>query len=295
MAVFEIHRRADAECPLATPIVAGQIANLLSYDQIPIDTSNGNLVRNMRDYLKENPAAGWTRSGDTRVLWNGVTEADNPRMKTCAGLGANKYVARETLRAAIQDDFCAAGPSVRLSRRYNAGSMEDVVVSLDFYQPNPDSSVLGRDACVRYLLAEVTDGCDGNDPEGNPGNYKGGGSATLGGAIYRVEPQTLRQPAKRATEDGHGYGCDSTFKFLWNSYVVWGHGWLSGDFGKAFRDELAENCGLDVSTWNFEYGLGDDGREWTAWFRTQPNRRSCVQWATKSVGAPEDLQCHGTG
>lgn len=157
MAVLEIHRRPDTECPLATPIVAGQIANLLSYDEIPIDTSNGNLIKNMRDYLKENPAAGWVRSGDTRVLWNGVTEANNPRMRTCTGLGDNKYVARETLRAAIQDDFCAAGPSVRLSRRYNEGSMEDVVVSLDFYHPNPDSSVLGRDACIRYLL-EITDG-----------------------------------------------------------------------------------------------------------------------------------------
>lgn len=281
----------------AAPLVAGQIAVLLSSDEVPIDTSNGNLVRNMRDYLKTNDAAGWTRSGDIRALWNGVAEAENPKFKVCTGVAGGKYVARETLRSAIQDDFCNAdlsGPV--LDRRYNENTMEAVVISLrhdDAGQATPDPSVLTKDSCVRYLLGDLVDGCDADDPAGaNPAGFKAGGTATLGGVQYRVEPRAARQPAADATA-GRGSGCDCTNAFLWNDLVAWGRGWASGDFGRAFRDKIEAHCHLRDARWRFDYGLGDDGREWTAWFRTDVSQSPCVSWVAKLVGANDDFTCHG--
>jgi hypothetical protein len=61
----------------ASAMVAGEIANLLSYDTVPFDTSDGNLVMNLRNYLGSD-AASWERTPGIRMLWNGVTEANNP-------------------------------------------------------------------------------------------------------------------------------------------------------------------------------------------------------------------------
>lgn len=264
---------------------------LLSYDNVPIDTSNGNLVRNMRDYLKTNDAAGWARSGDIRALWNGVTEAENTRFKICTGVSGSKYVARETLRSAIQDDFCNANLNNPFYRRYNENTMEDVAISLQYTDPNPDTSVITRDSCVQYLLGDITDGCDGDDPAGNPANFKGGGTATLGGVQYRIEPQAVRQPAEHGTE--RGSGCDCTNTFLWNDFVVWGRGGASGDFGQALQEKVKAQCHLRDGRWRFEYGLGDDGREWTAWFRTDVSQSPCISWVAKLVGARDDFTCNG--
>ncbi|KAB5578895.1 hypothetical protein GE09DRAFT_1262190 [Coniochaeta sp. 2T2.1] len=49
----------------------GQIANLLSYDDVPIDTSDGKLVQSMKDYF-ESDRGGWDRRPHAHVLWNGV-------------------------------------------------------------------------------------------------------------------------------------------------------------------------------------------------------------------------------
>ncbi|MDB5910911.1 MAG: Subtilisin-like protein [Massilia sp.] len=147
-----------------------------------------------------------------------------------------------------------------------------------------------RDGCVRNLL-EITDGCDGNDPVGNPANFKGGGTATLGGAQYGIQPMAVRQPAKDGTE--RGCGCDCSNKWLWNDFVVWGRGWASGDFGQAFQDQIKSQCHLRYDNWRFEYGLGDDGREWTAWFRTDTSQSPCISWVAKLVGANDDFTCNG--
>lgn len=247
----------------------------------------------MRDYLKTDPGAGWVRSGGIRVLWNGVTEQLNPKFKYCAGLASNKYVERETLRKAIEDDFCNQDLRAPLAIIYNEHTMEEVSVALDMDGTDPDPGVISKDGCLRYLLAEVTDGCDGNDPTGNPANYKGGGRAHLGGVTYRIEPHADRQPANLGKNGGSG--CDSTYKLLFNDFTVWGHGWASDDFGDAFKRTMMVDCGLFPDTFKFEYGLGDDGREWTAWFHTVIFKRSCVSWVAKVVGAPEDFTCNGSG
>jgi hypothetical protein len=285
----------------ATAMVAGHIANLLAYDTLPIDTSDGNLVKSMRDYIASHPDNGWNRKPGTRLLWNGVDEGHNPPetadvntnnyVKTCAGLASNKYVSRETLRAAIVNDFCPTSNKYGLiSMRFKKDTMDDVLISGTI----PWSNINYRptiDNCERWMLAEITDGCDGNNPTGNPANYKGGGDLVLFPNItFRIEPQTVRQPAVKGVQGS----CDSTYKFYFNDYVMWGHGWASDDFGEGLKGQIAA-CALLPNTWDFQYGLGSDGREWTAKFRTGVFQRRCVTAAAKESGANENFGCNGSG
>lgn len=264
---------------------------------MPFDTTTGNLARNAQDYLANHPDAGWSRYPGIRVLWNGVTETDLPLSiaafnKVCAGLTANKYVDRETLRSAIQDDsFCddyvAQGS---LSRRYKNDTMDDVIISIDYPPDSPYART--KDDCVRYLLGELTDGCDAAN---NPPNYKGGGTVTLGDVAFRIEPQAIRQPAEKGVDGG----CDSTYSFTHNGFTLWGHGFASDDFGDALKKQLEwspshSGCALFSETWWFQSGLGSDGREWTAKFRTGVFQKKCVTNAWHSAGAPTNRGCHGT-
>jgi hypothetical protein len=100
---------------------------------------DGNLAKNLRDY-PQTDAASWARTPNTRVIWNGVTEKDNPSVVppasiqqtptpqlTCNGLASKKYVERDGLADHIQKEFCPdavkqGGPdkdSGSIVRRYN--------------------------------------------------------------------------------------------------------------------------------------------------------------------------------
>jgi len=59
------------------PMIAGEIANLLSYDTVPFNISDGALVKNLPDYLVSD-AASWEHKLGARMLWNGVTQANIP-------------------------------------------------------------------------------------------------------------------------------------------------------------------------------------------------------------------------
>lgn len=259
-------------------MVAGEIANLLSYDKVPIDTSDGQVVKNMRDYLETSDTAGWVRTVNLRVLWNGVTEANNPKVPKmrCYGLAGDRYVGRETLRSVIEDEFCEdAVQHGSISRRYKPGTMDEVTISVNYKDPNKPRN---RGDCVLYLLGSITDICDANDPVGNPANYKGGGELDLDDVRYYIEPQALvRQPARL----GLAGGCSSTEEFLWDAFWVWGHGWASDDFGDALEKKLSK---FGLTEWDFEYGLGDDCREWTATFHTVIGQKEFVQAALKEAG-----------
>ncbi|KAB5511255.1 hypothetical protein GE09DRAFT_1165447 [Coniochaeta sp. 2T2.1] len=276
----------------AAALVAGQIAVLLSYYEPPIDMTPGTVPENVRDYIKYNDKAGWDRALGTRMLWNGVTIADNPYFKTCNGLGPEKhwkYVTRQTLNQAITNDFCNKpldNPS-QITGYYNPKTNEDVTITATWVVPRPDPIMFKKETCVQYLLGELTDGCDAVD---NPRNWKGGGVATVGGVKYTIAVQADRQDPLQDPE--HGTGCDSSWKTTKDSFTVWGHGWLSADKGKALQDKLG-SCHLHTNSFSFNYGLGDDGREWTAWFDTKISQRPCVEWAAKEVGAPPGFKCNG--
>ena len=212
----------------------------------------------------------------------------------CFGLGAKKYVGRDTIADIIQKQYCPDAVkqgkldanSASIARTYNKGTPEEVSVSID-YKPGLDFKP-NMDDCVRLLLGRDVDGCDGNDPK-NPLNWKGGGQVMVNGQIrYAVTPQALRQP----TITKVGGGCDSTYDFLFNAYTVWGAGFDDTDHGDALQNQL-HGCALLPDTWSFDYGLGSDGREWTAKFRTGVFQKSCVGHAIGSAGGPGG--CSGSG
>lgn len=61
----------------ATPLIAGILATFLAYDEVPFDTSTGNVAANAKKYLQD--TANWSRRPNVKVIWNGVTEANNPK------------------------------------------------------------------------------------------------------------------------------------------------------------------------------------------------------------------------
>lgn len=295
---FGIDTDADPNTPatdvdgtsMTTPMVAGHIANLLSYDTVPIDMTTGKVAKNMRDYIKTHPDAGWERKPGHRMLWNGVTEQHNQlniaslqSTRDCAGLAADgdKYVGRETLRAIIQDQFCPGieGQTSRLDR-YHTGTMEDVVFEFSQNIP-PQIFKMTTADCMKYLL-ELTDSCD-IPGENNPANYKGGGVLTLHvgekQAVFKIRPQMQRQPAKLGVDGS----CDWKYGVGFNQVTIWGHGWLSSDWGARLKKELW-GCALFPNTWKFEYGLRDGVREWSATFRTGVFQSHCTGNAAKTAG-----------
>ncbi|KAJ9668147.1 hypothetical protein H2201_001576 [Coniosporium apollinis] len=62
---------------LATPQVADVLATFLAAGEPGIDTSTGNLAASAKKFLAEE--ASWVRTGGSRVVWNKVTEKDNPK------------------------------------------------------------------------------------------------------------------------------------------------------------------------------------------------------------------------
>ncbi|KAG9237195.1 peptidase S8/S53 domain-containing protein [Amylocarpus encephaloides] len=302
----------------ASPMVAGEVANLLSYDTVPFDTSR-ELVKNLRDYLKTD-AGSWSRSAnpEIRVIWNGVTEKDNSKVpppeptrlppppppstqpppivvgpNQCSGLAGRKYVARSTIADLVVREFCPTAVlqgvqdtnAGSIMRRYNEGTVEDVSISITWapglpFNPNVED-------CKKYL-GTIVDGCDGNEPN-NPENYKGGGSIKVGEVEYRVEPKAVRQLAA----EGKTGGCRTSYKWYYNEAWMWGHGWASGDHGAALK-EAVKGCALLPDTWDFQYGMGGDGREWTAKFRTGVFQNSCTGHAGTHAGAPAGFDCGGS-
>ncbi|KAF5024502.1 hypothetical protein F66182_3442 [Fusarium sp. NRRL 66182] len=261
----------------AAPLVAGEIANILSYETVPFDTSDGNLVKNLKAYLLSDKGS-WERVPGIRVLWNGVTEEYNPREKVvCSGLERNLYVERDDVKGIIENDFCpvvlgqhvSQQHSSPISRIYNQDTPNMVTLSVDFGAGL--SIKQSKEDCIKYLMM-VVDGCD-FDKETNPANYKGGGTTKRGRhSIQRIS---------------------CTYKVLFNEYWVWGHGWASSDSGQYLKKRV-EAC-APFPPWKFEYGLGDDGREWSANFRSGVGQKRCVSHAIGTAAGLGDFDCEGSG
>lgn len=138
-------------------------------------------------------------------------------------------------------------------------------------------------------LNRISDDCDGNDPA-NPMNWKGGGQLGLPDALYHINPQALRQPLPN-TPSG---SCDVQYKFLFDEFWIWGNGYATWDYGQSDGGLLQQVKGCDgLSDWSFSYGLGSDGREWSAHGKLLIGKAGCVGRAIESAGGPKDVDCSG--
>ncbi|EHK97231.1 putative Subtilisin-like protease 2 [Glarea lozoyensis 74030] len=205
----------------------------------------------------------------------------------------NRTSTAASLLKNVQSDFCPEvvkqggndPGSGSIGRVYNPDTIEQVSIYLDL---PPGTPVPTKEECEAHFM-DLIDNCDGNDAN-NPMNYKAGGLVTVGTNKYHITPEKPRQPASAGVKGD----CDSTYKVYFNDYVVWGHGWDSADNGETLKQQV-KGCALLPDTWSFAYGLGDDGREWTAKFRTGVFQKKCVGHAGKTASGMEDFGCSGSG
>ncbi|KAF2176956.1 subtilisin-like protein [Zopfia rhizophila CBS 207.26] len=302
--------RTDSGTSFSTPQVAGIIATYLTYDPPPWDGSKQGKerVQAIKDYILSDKSSWVRKAGsDLRVIWNGATKDDHksvganscrvpnsklkrqvdcdntppsppPAGKKCYGTNDRKYVDRKTIKKLIDDIFCKNAAeqghldenSGSISRVYNQGSMEQLAIAMDW---RPGLDFKPDEQKCKDIMYELMDGCDTNSNK-----WKGGGEKMDGEVKYRWGPEATRQPIDVAPFGG----CDNTYKFVLDDNAVWGSGWLGADFGHALLEGL-KGKGLSPTDWKFEYGMGDDKREWTAWFHTTAIAEDRIEDVLKDV------------
>lgn len=208
--------------------------------------------------------------------------------QSCIGPEVHKHVTRDTLANNIKD-FCAQAvkqgvqdrDSGSLGREFNFRTPEHVAIVMTW--PSGSTFKPSESDCNHYLADMLMDGCSGNDPE-NPMNWKRGGKLQVGDVEYRIEPLAPRHPAPKEP----WAGCDTTYKVVLDKFWIWGRGFANSDFGKKLHEEVS-GCGR-ISKWTFDYGTGNDGREWTATGQLPIFTEECLERAVDSAGGPA-LEC----
>ncbi|KAM6509344.1 hypothetical protein FSOLCH5_012345 [Fusarium solani] len=208
-----------------------------------------------------------------------------PDSFACFGLQTNRYVNRDVLVGNIEH-FCETAQararpdpgSKFISTVYNGGTPNEVMLIIDYEAPDIDYEI-GQEDCVFYLKDIVLDRCDSSSKD-NPGNWKAGGVAHKDKIGYRIEP---------LKERNSWAGC----KVDRRNVRVWGGGWSTTDSGKRLIEE-AKNCGIDAGSPKFNYGGGDDNREWTAEMNGASDvDDKCISEAIEKAGGPK-VTCEKT-
>ncbi|KAI1409240.1 hypothetical protein F5Y13DRAFT_203653 [Hypoxylon sp. FL1857] len=218
----------------------------------------------------------------------------------CNGLESKIYMSADTLAGNIKA-FCQTAvaqgvqdkDSGSVFRNYNHGTLDEVDISVDW--PSGVKIPFDETECNRQLKA-TSDNCDGNDPA-NPMNWKGGGTTTITSTnpdlkvLYHITPKSARQ----ALPNKPGGSCDVQYKFIYDEFWIWGNGYATSDFGQSGNGLLQQLKGCDGLTgWNFNYGLGNDGREWSANGHVLIGKAGCVGRAIASAGGPSGVDCSGS-
>jgi hypothetical protein len=217
-----------------------------------------------------------------------------PSFQACNCITGARYLTRKTLHDVLEEQFCTETSLQHLTdhktsimETYNQGTPEEVAIMID-WKNKPDFRPNIHD-CLRFLHDMVMDGCNGNDPE-NPMNWKGGGLLQVDDVTYGIDPLSLRPPAP---EEPRG-GCTVTHHEYYHHLLIWGAGWASSDSGEKLESEL-KNSGLLPDTFNFEYGLGGDGREWNVTMYTTAWNDTSVTDAARKAGAQDGFKCSEKG
>ncbi|CAK7197527.1 hypothetical protein SEUCBS139899_000175 [Sporothrix eucalyptigena] len=194
---------------------------------------------------------------------------------TCwQGTGRKSFASSDRMNANYPD-FCdtvdATHPTNSINwvqrKTYHAGTPDEHEMVVQLGQ---GAATFNKSQCLDSL-SRIINGCDGNDPDHNPLDFKFGGSYVRdeGRYTYEVNPKHDRTLVKATTGD-----CEGNYKFLFGSYTLRGTGWAGYDYGADTLLPAAKSCvGGGITNWQFSYCLDGNtkdcgGYEWKAIFRT---------------------------
>ncbi|KXX73816.1 Lipase [Madurella mycetomatis] len=134
-----------------------------------------------------------------------------------------------------------------------------------------DVSEFNKASCLDSF-ARIIHGCDGNDPA-NPMNWKFGGRYVRGEYTYELNVERDRPWPIIFEPRGLCGALDNWILFfpVWSSYVIYGAGWATDDWGQETLLKECKACfGLGITLWRFDYFDKPDalGMEWKAEFNT---------------------------
>lgn len=185
---------------------------------------------------------------------------------------------------ASAETFCRQGDKVV---KYNEDSVNELELSVfkaddDTRGPKDDPNCLGR------LRDSVIDGCDGDDSEQNPHNYKFGSKFTSSdGWVYEM---------KALSKQVNEVSCDVSYRFWHDFFQIRGKNVPDakiGINGEGLKKEL-RGCGV-ITKWKFEPTPHDVKFQWYAQGRLPMGTKSCTGNALESAGGAGRGNCGGPG
>ncbi|OBT40328.1 hypothetical protein VE00_08476 [Pseudogymnoascus sp. WSF 3629] len=219
---------------------------------------------------------------------------------TCySSQGSKAYASAESLNNQI-DDFCSYvkdnAPENESgwtrSKKYYEGTLDEytMIVSL-----SDNAASFDENEC-KDAIGTIINGCDVPSGGDNPMNWKGGGKRVEGEYTYTINIYRTNRPwppPEKSTQ-----ACEGWYKFIFQSYDMYGAGWATYDYGqKSLMKEINPCCGSGSLTgWTFDYfdEPDENGYEWHAFFHTAiGTRRRCFD--NNNVQCAAGGPCDGGG
>ncbi|KFZ19849.1 hypothetical protein V501_00466 [Pseudogymnoascus sp. VKM F-4519 (FW-2642)] len=176
---------------------------------------------------------------------------------TCySSQGSKAYASAESLNNQI-DDFCSYVKNNvpenesgwTRSKKYYEGTLDEytMIVSLS------DNAASFDEGECKDAIGTIINGCDVPSGGDNPMNWKGGGKRVEGEYTYTINIYRTNRPWP--PPDKSTQACEGWYKFLFQSYDMYGAGWATYDYGqKSLMKEINPCCGSGSLTgWTFDY------------------------------------------
>ncbi|KAK3935761.1 SGNH hydrolase-type esterase domain-containing protein [Diplogelasinospora grovesii] len=184
---------------------------------------------------------------------------------------------------------------------YNQGTADEVLFELRL---SNGASAFDEGACNRAVNL-ILDSCD-VDTSNNAMGWKQGGQFVDGSYTYTVGATRTTRPWPYPQSPTAS--CSGSYKFLWDSYTIYGTGWAGWDYGQQSLRPNASYCleynGQIVSPitqWKFTYyddPSRSNGWEWVSTFRTTiwtKFRCFANNKVQIAAGGPSNAGCGGSG
>ncbi|KAL5346584.1 hypothetical protein ACLOAV_008291 [Pseudogymnoascus australis] len=170
---------------------------------------------------------------------------------TCySSQGSKAYASAESLNNQI-DDFCSYVkddmPEEEVgwsrSKKYYEGTLDEYTMEVSL---SDDAASFDENEC-QDAIGTIINGCDAPNGGNNPMNWKGGGKRVEGEYTYTVDIYRTNRPWPPPDEPTES--CEGWYKFIFQSYDIYGAGWATYDYGqKSLMKEVNPCCGSGKTT-----------------------------------------------